>query len=465
MQISTSNAIGGGGGAKGGGTPSFSNVNSFTFDGVDEYFDGVGTYSEIDGLDNFAFSFWIKPDTLIGFRQILTIGTNSADNRNQQIQIAISSGKIQVYVSSTSYYWYSTTSLTQDVWQHILVTRDASRPINQKGKVYINSVDESNSDNTRYWTNNATSNSGLMIGRHNNGWASLFSGKIDEVAVYTQDMASYISEIYGGGEAVDLNNLATAPQPTTWHRMGENATWNGSIWAMTDVNGGYISDSVFMVEANRTTDVPPNPSFANTKSILLDGMDDLVSFSQVTYTGEFTTSFWIKPVSLGNNRFLVGREANSDYVWLKTSSEIRVRINFSTYIFSEGSGNDINTGAWNHLLISRDSSNNVSLFLNGAPFSTSQVGAGNHRLDQIGKVGANYYDGNIDETAFWDSDQSSNLATIYNSGVPNDISSLSPTLWYRMGDGDTAPTLTDNGSGGNDGTMVFFNTFSTDVPT
>jgi hypothetical protein len=206
------------------------------------------------------------------------------------------------------------------------------------------------------------------------------------------------------------------------------------------------------------------PPFSNTKSIALDGVDDYVSFSQITYTGEFTTSFWIKPGSLGVS-FLVGRQANSDYVWLRTTSQIRVRINFSTYSFIESGGNDINTGNWNHLLISRDSSNNVRLFLNGASFGTSQLGAGDHRLDQIGKVGTSYYDGNIDETAFWDSDQSSNLATIYNSGVPNDISSLSPTLWYRMGDGDTSPTLTDNGSSGNDGTMTNFTTFSTDVPT
>jgi len=206
------------------------------------------------------------------------------------------------------------------------------------------------------------------------------------------------------------------------------------------------------------------PAFSNTKSILLDGYDDFVSFSQVTYTGEFTTSFWIKPTSL-NASFLVGRDTSSDYIWLRTVSQIRVRVNFLTYSFIESGGNDINANAWNHLLVVRDASNNLTIFLNGAIFASSQVAAGDHRLDQIGKVGTSYYDGNVDETAFWDSDQSSNLATIYNSGVPNDISSLSPTLWYRMGDGDTAPTLTDNGSGGNNGTMVFFNTFSTDVPT
>jgi len=446
----------------------FSNSNSFSFDGVDEYFDGVGTYSELDGQNNFTFSFWIKPTNLNNSTVVFSIGNNSSDYRAQQFYCYIkSNGQMFFHLKNMSIYCRSNGGvISANVWQHVLICRKSSAAVGSKAKIFVNSVDVTNTETTRYYTNTTPATTGLMIGEHTNSYLAPFLGKIDEFAIWSgTDQRANVSEIYNGGVPNDLNTLPTAPQPTTWHRMGENATWNGSIWAMTDVNGSYISNSVSMVEANRTTDVPPNPSFANTKSILLDGMDDLVSFSQVTYTGEFTTSFWMKPVSLGNNRFLVGREANSDYVWLKTSSEIRIRINFSTYIFSEGSGNDINTGAWNHLLISRDSSNNVSIFLNGASFSTSQVGAGNHRLDQIGKVGANYYDGNIDETAFWDSDQSSNLATIYNSGVPNDISSLSPTLWYRMGDGDTAPTLTDNGSGGNDGTMVFFNTFSTDVPT
>ena len=35
-----------------------------------------------------------------------------------------------------------------------------------------------------------------------------------------------------------------------------------------------------------------------------------------------------------------------------------------------------------------------------------------------------------------------------------DLTDLSPYFWSRMGDGDTYPTLTDHGSGGNDATMV-----------
>jgi hypothetical protein len=86
-------------------------------------------------------------------------------------------------------------------------------------------------------------------------------------------------------------------------------------------------------------------------------------------------------------------------------------------------------------------------------------------LTQIGGVGTSFYDGNVDEVAFWDSDQSLNLNSVYNSGVPNDISSLSPLLWYRMGDSDVYPTISDN-AGSNDATMqnMSSSNFVADVP-
>ena len=73
----------------------------------------------------------------------------------------------------------------------------------------------------------------------------------------------------------------------------------------------------------------------------------------------------------------------------------------------------------------------------------------------------------IDEVSFFNSALSaSNVADIYNSGVPNDISSLSPVGWWRMGDNNSGSgtTITDQGSGGNDGTLTNGPTFSTTVP-
>ena len=57
----------------------------------------------------------------------------------------------------------------------------------------------------------------------------------------------------------------------------------------------------------------------------------------------------------------------------------------------------------------------------------------------------------VDELAVWDSDQSSNISDIYNSGSVKDFDTLTdkPLHWWRMGDGDTFPNLVDSGTVGN----------------
>ena len=57
----------------------------------------------------------------------------------------------------------------------------------------------------------------------------------------------------------------------------------------------------------------------------------------------------------------------------------------------------------------------------------------------------------IDEFAIWSSDQTANISNIYNSGTPQDLSLLAapPVHWFRMGDGDTFPFLSDSGSASN----------------
>ncbi len=110
---------------------------------------------------------------------------------------------------------------------------------------------------------------------------------------------------------------------------------------------------------------PSTPSFINNLSTSFDGVDEQIDFTQVNLTSDFTTSFWIKPVSVGAS-FLVGRNTNSDYIWLRTTSQIRIRVNFSTYTFTESGGNNLNLNAWNHLLVIRSSGNALRIFVNGA---------------------------------------------------------------------------------------------------
>ena len=113
----------------------------------------------------------------------------------------------------------------------------------------------------------------------------------------------------------------------------------------------------------------------------------------------------------------------------------------------------------------------IKLYLNGVQVDNVSSNNNNYvamqNTSQDFRIGVDT-DGNVDEVAIFDSELSaSDVTSIYNSGVPNNLNDLStpPLSWWRCGDGDTSPTLTDNGSGGNNGTMTNFSTFSTDVPT
>jgi hypothetical protein len=78
--------------------------------------------------------------------------------------------------------------------------------------------------------------------------------------------------------------------------------------------------------------------------------------------------------------------------------------------------------------------------------------------------GYGWLTGKMDEIGIFNTElSSSDVTAIYNSGTPLSLSSYNPISWWRMGDNDTFPTLTDNGSGGNNGTMT--NMVSGDIVT
>ncbi len=244
-------------GALDGGTPTpppFSNVNSFSFDGIDEYFLGTSTYSELDGQNKATISFWIKPQDN-AFRILLHVPRNNT-NANGQFLIYQRDGRIHMNIDTSSYYCITpNNTLILNQWQHVMICMDL--PISgAEGKIFINGVDQTSAENWYNRTALSTSTGGLYIGEANNGYQSPFLGNIDEVAIWSgTDLRNDVATIYNNGEPTDLNNNGLTA-PTTWQRMGDNAVWNGATWTMTDVNGGYTNRSINMIEANRTTDVP-----------------------------------------------------------------------------------------------------------------------------------------------------------------------------------------------------------------
>jgi len=228
---------------------------SMSFDGVDEYFSGSSVYSELDGLSNYAVSCWVKSSNYSQNLEILNIELG-ASNKNLNLKIA-STRRVQLGVNFDGSYKgeTDTTTLVDNQWFHILATRDNSRSAFDKIRIYINGVNKLAYDSSRFAGALLSATTPLNIGKKHSSSSNLFNGEINEVAIYDQDMASYVSEIYASGTIVDLNNLATAPSPVSYFRL-EQATWNGSDWIMQDINSAYTVTSNNMEQTDKTTDVP-----------------------------------------------------------------------------------------------------------------------------------------------------------------------------------------------------------------
>jgi len=245
-----------------------------------------------------------------------------------------------------------------------------------------------------------------------------------------------------------------------------------------------------------------NPPFSNSKSIQFKKKDYL-SGSETEINSIFgrasngdgkawTISTWFKAGGHNNSVqtlvFAGGNSAlNDPFVLLYWEGNNPVRQNVSirygtSYNYIELStplGTVLNDGNWNHLLVTFDggttgnSSGSVSdyysrfkIYLNGVEQTTINSNANygiNSSLEvevfRVGRwgTGSSWLRDSckIDELAFWNSDQSSNSSFIYSSGNTHDLSLLAspPSNWWRMGDGDTFPTLVDS-IGSTDLTMV-----------
>jgi hypothetical protein len=251
---------------------------------------------------------------------------------------------------------------------------------------------------------------------------------------------------------------------------------------------------------------PKDIAWSNTYSLSLDGTNDYVdtntnSLDSSVWSGSFSISVWYKTPSslsgkdgmfLTTGRFASGVSqlefrAYQQTIYLWFSPSISTSSPYNAY--DADTGNVLSANTWYHICWTADrpssGTTTSTLYLNGvsknlshnflssihnaASFSSSNdliLGARNGATTGAGSTTLNL-EGLIDELAIFDTAlSSSDVTSIYNSGSPDDLSSYSPVAWYRMGDNDggTGTTITDQGSGGNNGTLTNGPTFSTTVP-
>jgi len=238
--------------------------------------------------------------------------------------------------------------------------------------------------------------------------------------------------------------------------------WDGSAW--TEI----VSDTV--------------PSFANTYSLSLDGVNDYATTASSVlnfYNTGGSISAWIKPSSVTATQT---NPAKNRSIISKGDVYFNLAINENGYpivLFYDGSVHEltattqVSTSSWMHICATW-STTGSTLYVNGtseatssntpADISSGQTASGVN-IGRTLSTSPDYFGGLIDELALFNTELSSSDVSSIGSS-PTDLSSLNPVNWWRMGDDDsgTGTTITDQGSGSNDATLVNGPTFSTDAP-
>jgi len=193
-------------------------------------------------------------------------------------------------------------------------------------------------------------------------------------------------------------------------------------------------------------------SGSNTYSLNFDGTDDRLDASSVVTSSATsgTISAWIKTTSTAYQAILSTADTSGNGTWgwmavYNNKLRITFRESMGTVKIADGS-TTINDGSWHHV-VAVSSGTAYNLYVDGSAetltnsnndgtwfgdlTSLTSTNIGSHVRVSAG----NFFSGNIDELAVWDSDQSSNISTIYNSGTPGNLLPLNPNHWWRMGDG------------------------------
>jgi hypothetical protein len=217
--------------------------------------------------------------------------------------------------------------------------------------------------------------------------------------------------------------------------------------------------------------------FANTYSVDFDGTNDYIQLPNgvlSTLQGTaWSISAWYNLDVVGNYQELFTAGTDLQVFFRPRNGGgavgLELYVNGASYLFENSPYSSIQT--WINAVISVDTNGTSVMYING---SSSATAAGVTQPTTVSNPviscfnGASYFlEGKVDEFALFNTALSASDATaIYNSGTPADLTSYSPVGWWRMGDDDsgTGTTITDQGSGGNDGTLTNGPTFSTTVP-
>jgi len=129
-----------------------------------------------------------------------------------------------------------------------------------------------------------------------------------------------------------------------------------------------------------------------------DGSDDYITLPNNQFTDEATVSIWFNlKNAIANDVLIGGITPGSRFIRANTATNIDMR--FGTTTVNSFTVPAINTDEWHHLVVTRDSSDDIRVYLDAVESSTGEINeAGTFGVDYIGRYGlGQYFEGSIDQ--------------------------------------------------------------------
>ncbi len=422
----------------------------------------------------FTVSFWMKPDLYAA----VIIG----DDASQDWLRIHTSTQTDLKLANVKSSWQSGATFTTGEWQHVVLRRDSSNVCT----IFRNGI---------HYTNNSPTKPGTFgplnkIGQKQNGF--YFDGQLSNIAIFNSALTpSQVSTLFNFGTPETAISFSTQAwwklddqtAITDYSGNGNTGTNNGATDATTSVAvvpSWKIPTALTIPTINYTTALNFNSAssnYINCGDVLHnDGQTPLTvsGWVKITTAAGHTSSAPLankKKVRMAPTYIMSGWAVN-----FATTSAQTNRLHFELIGDTTSATGGISKkaltfsftdGLWHHVAVTYDGSGDASgvkFYIDGLEDTNTQTLqntfsgtlANDSTVDfQIGKVpkyGAiNYMDGDLSNIQIWNTAlTSSQVSTLYNSGQPETAISFSPVSWWKLDTGGS--TITDYGSGGNNGT-------------
>ena len=388
--------------------------------------------STIDGLSSGDDYGWITSLSSDGKRYLVSAQTNNNSG--------VDAGRVQVYSTGSSLVYTAT----------FTPSSDGATTIDVSGGAYTDGDGNNNTAATQFnWTYDSTAPTitGNSLASDNSTIAVTFSEAVYNSAAGSGALAAndFALSISGGTATLSSSTPSSISVSSNTYTLG--ISLSGSPNGSETITVNPVTNSIYDIAGNvASTSQSNNTASLNAVNYVLNlnGTDEYANRAHSTdfEPTDWSLQAWIDPTSLpssGNSMWIVSKHQVYRIGLTNTGGTTKIhgemrKSGTSSWEKLEGTTLADASGGWYHVVLTWDrSARDLKLYVNGTNEDQNlslNITTNNNNSDFfIGNRNASssaWYDGRVDEVAFWDTELSANaVSALYNSGAGLSASSNS----------------------------------------